>query len=310
MIINTGARTDTAQYYSDWLLRRFAEGFVLSRNPLFPSKITRYELDPGKVDCVVFCSKNYAPILPRLHEITSRFRSYFYFTITAYGQDVEPLVPPIGESVETLKKLSALVGRERVAWRYDPILLTRKYTIERHVETFAKMAERISPFIDRCVFSFVEIYKKLEVNMPELLPLSIDGMDALARALGSVARKNKMTIQTCGTNGDFSRYGIMPSGCVTLDILGKANGAAFKKLRHKGMRAGCHCVESRDIGAYDTCPNGCKYCYANKNPALAMKNFRLHDPFSPLLLGRVEEGDTITQAAQKSFLKKAACFIK
>ena len=85
MIINTGGRTDTVQYYSEWLLKRFAEGWALSRNPLFPNKVTRYELTPDKVDCVVFCSKNYRPILPRLNEITDRFNTYFYYTVTAYA---------------------------------------------------------------------------------------------------------------------------------------------------------------------------------------------------------------------------------
>ena len=66
-MINTGARTDTVQYYAPWLLRRFEEGYVLARNPLFPNKVTRYQLDPAVVDCVVFCSKDYRPILPRLH---------------------------------------------------------------------------------------------------------------------------------------------------------------------------------------------------------------------------------------------------
>ena len=170
MIVNTGARTDTVQYYTDWLLRRFAEGYVLSRNPLFPNKVTRYELTPEKVDCVVFCSKNYAPILPRLHEITERFPTYFYYTITAYGKDVEPGVPSIEQSMETLMALSRQVGKGRVAWRYDPVLLTRKYTINRHMETFERMAATLAPHIDRCIFSFVEMYKKLESNMPEIIP--------------------------------------------------------------------------------------------------------------------------------------------
>jgi Domain of unknown function (DUF1848). len=102
MIINTGGRTDTVQYYSDWLLNRFSEGYVLARNPLFCNKVIRYELTPDKVDCVLFCSKNYTPILPRLHEITDRFHTYFYYTITAYGPDLEPGVPGIAESMETL----------------------------------------------------------------------------------------------------------------------------------------------------------------------------------------------------------------
>ena len=164
MIINTGARTDTVQYYTPWLLRRFEEGYALARNPLFPNKVTRYELDPFVVDCVVFCSKDYAPILPHLHRITSRFNTYFYYTITAYGRDIEPGVPSIEQSMETLIELVEQVGPQRVAWRYDPVLLTPTYTLERHRETFSHMADVLTPHVDRCIFSFVEMYKKLWDN--------------------------------------------------------------------------------------------------------------------------------------------------
>lgn len=301
MIINTGGRTDTVQYYAEWLLRRFSEGYVFSRNPLFPNKVTRYELTPDKVDCVVFCSKNYKPILGRLHEITDRFNTYFYYTITAYDKDIEPGVPSIEESMRTLVELSKKVGRQRIAWRYDPVLLTEKYTISRHMETFEQMAKILSPYIDRCIFSFVEMYKKLEANMPELIPLTEQDMDNLAQGLGAIAEKYGIYIQTCGTNGDYTRYGIQASGCMTLDILGRANGIEFKSLKHKGMRQGCHCIESRDIGAYDTCMNGCKYCYANKNPYRAFDNYRYHNPNSPLLLGELKPADTITKGIQKSY---------
>ena len=124
MIINTGGRTDTVQYYTKWLLKRFEEGYVYSRNPLFPNKVTRYELTPDKVDCVEFCSKNYEPILQDLHLITERFHTHFHYTITAYGKDIEPGVPSIEESIATLKKLSQIVGKKRLVWRYDPVLLT------------------------------------------------------------------------------------------------------------------------------------------------------------------------------------------
>lgn len=302
MIINTGGRTDTVQYFSDWLLNRFAEGYALSRNPLFPDKVTRWELDPEVVDCVVFCSKNYRPILPRIREITDRFRVYCFYTITAYGRDVEPGVPSIDESMETLAELASVVGQNRVAWRYDPVLLTKTYTIERHKETFGRMAERLAPHIDRCVFSFVEMYKKVESNMPELVPLNDVYRNELAESLGATAARFGFPIQTCGTNGDFRRFGICPSGCMTLDILGRANGVTFRKLKHKGIRAGCRCIETHDIGAYDTCLNGCKYCYANQNPRKAFENFKYHDPKSPLLLGRLKPGDTVTPGNQKSFL--------
>lgn len=170
MILNTGARTDTVQYFSEWLLKRFEEGYVCTRNPLFPNKVTRYELSPDKIDAVMFCSKNYAPILPRLREITDKYRTYFHYTITAYGKDLEPGVPSLDESIQTLTELEAIVGKKRVAWRYDPVLLTGTYTIERHFDTFAYLAEKLAPHVDRCIFSFVEPYKKLETNIPELIP--------------------------------------------------------------------------------------------------------------------------------------------
>ncbi|MCD8308253.1 MAG: DUF1848 domain-containing protein [Clostridia bacterium] len=302
MIINTGGRTDTVQYYTDWLLKRFSEGYVLTRNPLFPNKVNRYELTPDKVDCVVFCSKNYKPILPRLNEITDKFNTYFHYTITAYGKDVEPGVPSIEESIQTLIQLSKIVGKNRIAWRYDPVLLTEKYTIPLHLQTFESMAKVLSPYIDRCIFSFVEMYKKLEYNMPELIAMTDDDMQELAKGLGGIAKKYGIYLQTCGTNSDYSRYNIHPFGCMTLEMLGNANSVAFKNLKHKGMRQGCHCIESRDICAYDTCLNGCKYCYANKNPHKAYENYKYHNPDSPLLLGEVKPTDTITQGAQKSFL--------
>ena len=304
MILNTGARTDTVQYYTSWLLKRFAEGYVLTRNPRFPDKIIRYELTPDKVDCLVFCSKNYRPILSDLHRITERFRTYFQYTITAYSRDIEPGVPSIEESIETLLELEKQVGGSRISWRYDPVLLTREYTIQRHKETFAYLCSRLAGHVDRCVFNFVELYKKLRYNMPELIMLSAADKCELAKSFGETARRYGMHIQTCGAAGDFSAYGIHPSGCVTLDILGKANGVQFRNLKHCGARPGCRCIESRDIGAYDTCPNGCKYCYANQNPKIAADNYTLHDPDSPLLFGGLRETDVIRQGAQISFLDR------
>ncbi len=304
MIINTGARTDSVQYFTPWLLKRFQEGYVLARNPLFQNKVTRYELTPETVDCVAFCSKNYRPILQDLHQITDRFHTYFQYTITAYGKDIEPGVPSLDESVETLLELEKQVGAGRISWRYDPVLLTDRYTIPVHMETFESLASRLAGHVDRCIFSFVEMYQKLRTNMPELVPLTAAEKETLARELGRIAEKYGIPIQTCGTNGDYSRYGIQASGCTTLKILGEANGVTFRERKHRGARAGCHCIESRDIGAYDTCLNGCKYCYANQSPAKARENYQFHDPASPLLLGHLRETDEVRQGAQKSFLAK------
>lgn len=303
MILNTGARTDTAQYYSEWLLNRFKEGFVYTRNPLFPNKVTKYELSPDKIDLVMFCSKNYQPILPRLHEITNSYRTYFHYTITAYGKDIEPGVPCIDKSIDTLIQLSKLVGKEKIAWRYDPILLTEKYTLQTHKDTFNYIASKVAPYIDRCIFSFVEMYKKLATNMPEIIPLTEQDKLCIAEYLGKTAQKYNIHIQTCGTDGDYTQFGIHKSGCATLEILGKANNCQFKEIKHNGQRKGCHCIESRDIGAYESCPNGCKYCYANSNHKKAKENYKKHNPNSPILLGEILPTDQIIQGNQKSFLK-------
>ena len=129
--------------------------------------------------------------------------------------------------------------------------------------------------------------------MPELIVLSNQDKEELAKGLGMIAKKYGIWLQTCGTNGDFSQYGIHPSGCATLEILGKANRCLFKNVKHKGLRKGCHCIESRDIGAYDTCLNGCKYCYANQSPQKAYQNYKFHDPKSPLLLGHLKKEDIL-----------------
>lgn len=289
MIINTGSRTDTVQYYSDWLLKRFEEGFVYSRNPMFQNKVTKYELDPKVLDCVVFCSKNYEPILNRLTEITDKFNTYFHYTITAYGKDIEPNVPSIDESIETLIKLSKIVDKQRIAWRYDPILLTEKYTKNVHYETFDYMSEKLSPYIDRCIFSFVEMYKKLRTNMPEIITLTDVDKNEIAKNIGAIAKKHNIIIQTCATVENIEQYGILQSGCMTSEILGKANDLTFKKVRHSGNRQGCRCMENRNIGDYDTCPNGCKYCYANKNPQIAQENYRKHNPNDLMILGKIQE---------------------
>lgn len=310
MIINTGGRTDTVNYYGDWLLNRFKEGFVYSRNPFYPDQVYKYILSPDVVDCVVFCSKNYEPILSRFYEIYDRFNVFCFYTITAYGEDIEPKVPDIETSMSTLIKLSSLVGKEKVAWRYDPVLLTDKYTVESHLKTFDCMAEKLAPYVKLCIFSFVEMYKKLEKNMPEIIPFTSETKKQILEGFGETSKKYNLKIQTCADSEDYSKYGICTSGCITADILSGSLGVKFKKLPHNGNRKNCRCMPSRDIGAYNTCLNGCKYCYANSDPAVAFKNFPKHNPNSPIMLGNISEQDVIIDGKQESFIEPQQSLFK
>lgn len=225
-----------------------------------------------------------------------------HYTITAYDRDVEPNVPSINESINTLIELSKIVGKEKVLWRYDPILLTKKYTIEKHLETFEYMAKQIAPYIQRCIFSFVEMYKKLNYNMPEIIPFTENDKITILKGIGEISKKNELYTQTCGTDENNEKYGIHISGCTTPEILEQANNVKYKTIKAKPMRKGCNCIPSRDIGAYDTCLNGCKYCYANKRPDLAKENVNLHNKNSPLLLGTIKETDKITESKPSSLI--------
>lgn len=304
MIINVGGRTDIVNYYSEWLINRLKEGYAYSRNPLFTNNVSKISLKPEDVDCLMFCSKNYEPILKYMAKINKKYRIICHYTITAYGKDVEPNVPSIDKSIETLIKLSEMIGKEKVLWRYDPILLTNTYTIEKHIEMFNYMAKQIAPYVQRCIFSFVEMYKKLDYNMPEIIPFTREDKLNIAEAIGKIAKENNLYIQTCGTDENYEKYAVHLSGCTTTEILEKANCVKYKHVKPKGMRKGCHCIPSRDIGAYDTCLNGCKYCYANKRPELAKENVKLHDKNSPIIIGSIKETDRITIAKNERLIEE------
>ena len=304
MIINTGGRTDTVQFFSEWLFNRFKAGFVFTRNPMFPDRVVKYLLTPDIVDCVVFCSKNYSPALNRLHEITDVYNTYFFYTITPYGSDIEKNVPSIDESIDTLYKLEKIVGKKKIAWRYDPVLLTKKYDIQKHFITFEHMCRRLSGHVDRCIFSFVQIYKKLESSWSDLNEVSPEDRLTLVRGFSSIARRYGITLQSCASLEDYSSYGIKKSGCVTLDLIGLANNVHFRKLKHNGMRSGCACYVWHDIGKYNTCINGCRYCYANYDHEKAAELFKSYDPDSPILLDTIKSSDHIVQGDRKSLLEK------
>ena len=166
------------------------------------------------------------------------------------------------------------------------------------------MAQKIAPYVQRCIFSFVEMYKKLGYNMPEIIPFTIEDKQIIAKEIGKIAKKYNLYIQTCGTDENYEEFGIHLSGCATKEILEKANNVKYKNIKPKGMRKGCHCIPSRDIGAYDTCLNGCKYCYANKRPEIAIENYKLHDENSPIIIGKINKTDKITIAKNESFIKE------
>ena len=142
MILNTGQRTDIPAFFPEWFANRIKEGFVLVRNPYNPSLVTRYEINPQVVDAIGFCTKNLEPSFPYMG-LVKDFGQFWYLTITPYEKDIEPGVPDKSEVIEAFKYLSRAVGAEACCWRYDPIFVDEKYTVDFHLRAFEKMASEL-----------------------------------------------------------------------------------------------------------------------------------------------------------------------
>ncbi len=301
MIINVGNRTDIPAYYSDWFYNRIKEGSVCARNPYFPEQVTRYRLDPSVVDFLIFCTKNPRPMFSRLDRLNA-FGQYWQVTVTPYGREIEPRVPPVEEALDSLRELSRRVGKAGVAWRYDPIFISTRYSVDFHREAFARMAAALEGFTDVCIISFIDLYRKTLRNFPTVREVSPEDQRLLCSEMVRIAASRGMRLKTCAENPALKAQGADISGCVGPADLERLSASPLKiPPGGKSKREGCACLLENDIGAYNSCPHGCLYCYANANAAAVKGNLDRHNPASPLLIGELEGGDQIRDAVQSSY---------
>lgn len=301
MIIQTGLRTDIPAFYTEWFLNRLRAGYVFVRNPYHPSSVTRYELSPQVVDLIGFCTKNPAPMLPHM-EVLRPYGQYWYVTVTPYGRDIEPNVPPKESVLEDIKRLSQVVGVDSVGWRYDPILISTQYPLERHLADFASMAEVLSGYTHTCVISFIDLYQKVRRNFPEAREVTQQERIEIGREFVQIGKKCGMTIKACAEGEELADYGVDCGGCMTIETYEKALHGKLRAPKSKPGRSTCSCHLSCDIGQYDTCGHLCRYCYANSSAEAVRRNRLRHDPASPFLIGGPEPGDQIHLAKQESWL--------
>ena len=297
MILSVSRRTDIPNYYADWFLNRIKEGFLYVRNPMNPRQVSRINLSPEVVDCIVFWTKNPAPMLARLEEL-SAYPYYFQFTLTGYGRDMEPGIPDKrGEMITVFQKLSQKIGSSRVVWRYDPILFTKTYTLEYHLKAFDQIAETLQGYTERCVISFVDRYAKNSKNLGQIgvYELEKETLETFAVKLAESAAVHGMTVASCAEVMDLSHCGIRHSSCIDRALIEEIIGCPLKVSKDKNQRSECGCVESVEVGTYDTCKNGCLYCYANSSQKQVARITQDYDPHSPLLCGHLNEADKVTE---------------
>ncbi len=295
MIISASRRTDIPTYYSEWFLNRIKEGYVCVRNPMNIHQISKIDLSPDVVDGIVFWTKNPIPMIERVSEL-EKYVYYFQFTLNAYGKDIEPNVPSKNDFIiPAFQKLSSLIGKERVVWRYDPIFINEYYTIEYHKKYFQALCSKLSKFTEKCTVSFIDLYKNTARNTKQfnIQTLSNDDVLELMSYFISVAKNEGIYIDTCAEEYDLSSLGITHACCIDKQRLERLGNYTLKIGKDKNQRGVCGCIESIDIGMYNTCENGCAYCYANFNPTIAAKNHSAHISTSPLICGKIEEDDKV-----------------
>ena len=287
MILNVSGRTDIVAFYSKWFMNRYNDGYVDVRNPFYPKLVSRIYF--GDVDLIVFCTKNPIPILNDLDKINKPI--IFQVTLTPYGKDIESNVISKGNIVNAIKKLSKILGIDKVYVRYDPILINDKYDVNFHVRAFKSLCEKLNGHVEHIIVSFVDDYKNVRNNMRVLKLKKID--DSVYKIIGEnfsrIAKENGMSVQTCYEKNDLSEYGFIIDSCVSKELAFSLTGKKFPKWKARN----CGCVEMVDIGVYNTCRHFCKYCYANYDEKKVIENVHKHDDNSSLLVGYLEEDDVI-----------------
>lgn len=302
-ILSVSRKTDIPAYFSEWFFNRLNAGEIMYRsNPYKPDAVTRAMFNKRDIDCIVFWTKNPAPMLDGLHRIDG-YKYYFQFTLTGYGSDIEPALNDKNKLVETFRELSKATDKH-VVWRYDPIVFTKDLTMEWHLKSFARLANSLAGFTDRCVISFVDMYGFVEKNMRNnnlvQTPHNREQLLSFCRELSNIANQNGMNVFTCAEAAALEETGIQHGSCIDKDLIEKIVGYPIKSHKDKGQREACLCAESVDVGKYDTCGNGCKYCYACKDLNKVRKNLALYDPDSPILCDTIEPSDVITEKRLKT----------
>ncbi|MEI8186173.1 MAG: DUF1848 domain-containing protein [Chlorobiaceae bacterium] len=302
MIISASRRSDIPAFYGDWLLHRLQAGEVLVRNPMQSKQVSRISLSPDQVEAIVFWTKNPANFLPRLPEIDRLgYDYYFLFTLTPYDAALEPGVEDKHSIIEIFRRLSRLIGPEKVVWRYDPVILTDVYTPAWHAASFHKLAKELSGYTERCIISFFDEYRKLRIRMSNICYTMPDKvlMAEIAERFADSAGRTGIALYTCSQDIDLSQCGIMHSRCIDSDLVGRITGRPITGAKKDSkQRKNCGCVESRDIGSYNTCTHGCLYCYAVTSHAKACTARQTFDPDSPMLCDTLKGDETITNTRQ------------
>lgn len=260
-ILSISRRCDIPAFNSEWFYRSYERGYAIVHER---GQLKQVSLKPEDVDCAVFWTKDFAPMMSKVQSI--EFPFYVQWTVNSYGKDVEPAVRMKNDIVRDVVTLSNIIGKERIVWRYDPIFMSEKYNLLYHIEMFSRLCQRLAGHVRHCVISFVDMYGFICSRMATIgarVPTK-DEIDVISATFSSVAADYGIEIVTCSEVVDLSKYNIKHGHCIDVDICSELAGRNLLAGKDPTQRKACGCCVSQDIGAYNTCKHGCLYCYATK----------------------------------------------
>ncbi len=287
MILSASRRTDIPCFYSEWFINRLRSGYVITKNPMNPSQIKRISLSPDELACIVLWTKDPLNMLDKLPYIDELgYRYYFQFTLNPYDKDVERYLRDKEDIVNTFIRLSRQIGSHRVIWRYDPIILNEAYTSKYHLHSFAEICRQLEGYTKICTISFVDDYRKLSRLAREMIirDISEEKQHYLAANLAHIANGHGIELRACCERVDYTNDGVKPAACIDKELIEQICGRRLNLKKDKNQRSCCGCAESVDIGVYNSCLNGCIYCYANHSEASIKANHMKHNPESDILI--------------------------
>jgi len=309
-IISASRRTDIPAFYGDWFMERIRAGFAGVVHP-FGGRRFIVSLKPEDVVCFVFWSKDFGPFIENLKILDSLgYTFYFNYTVTGLPGVFENNVDKRA-AINNLKRLSDMYSPKHINWRFDPIFLSSICDRSFHLSAFQKLASELEGFVERCIISFVTEYKKVIRNFQELekttdvriIDCREDARVNLANDLATIAEHHGIRMfSCCGEYLTGERIG--KAHCVDGRLIEELFSPEGFFYDTKPTRKECGCTQSTDIGAYDTCPHGCVYCYANANKRRALKAFKAHDKRSVFLGYTKSDSDRWLTEIQSSHPEK------
>lgn len=224
IIISASRSTDIPAFYADWFFNRLEKGYSAWINP-FNGKQSYISYE--KTRFIVFWSKNPAQLIPHIEKLKSKnINFYIQYTLNDYEDEkLELGVPKLNERIQTFKNLVNLTNKGQIIWRFDPLILTDKISIDDLLRKIEHIGDQLFGYTEKLVFSFADIasYKKVKSNL-EKSNINYKEWDEtlmleFAERLANLNKKWNYELATCGEKIDINQFGIKHNLCVDDNLM-------------------------------------------------------------------------------------------